>query len=301
MRRKVALIGPATLMISLPSKWAKRFGIKKGDELDLKENGSSLVVGFDKANKIERTSIDVSELSEQVIKWTLSALHKSGYDEIEVKYSDKKTLSVVQEMVKNVLMGFAIMDQNDKRVILRCVAQDVSTEFDAALRRAFLVTLALGENSLNLLKNNKFNELKELIALEQTNNQLTNFCERILNKRGIGDERAKSFLYVTVWNLEKLCDHYKDICNLDINKVNRETLDLYKEVNALFNNYYEIFYKFDLNKLRDLETSAKDLSSKSGKIKNDRELAHCLSNIISGVRNFFASTIALNQFAKSDS
>ncbi len=303
MRRKVARIGPATLMISLPSKWAKRYGIKKGDELEIKDNGKSIVVSVDQSKNIEKTSIDISNLDERVIKWTLSALHKSGYDEIEVNYAKKEAAKIVQEMVRNVLMGFAIVDQTDKKIVLRSVAQDISSEFDAALRRAFLVTLSLGENSLELIKNNKFDELDGLINLEQTNNQLTNFCERILNKYGAENERLKSFWYVIVWNLEKVCDEYKYICNLSFSKnLSKEILDYYAEVNSLLKEYYELFYNFNLNKVTEFEIKARGLQTKGmGLAKNNHELVYRLHRIASNLREFLSSTIALNQLSKSDS
>jgi len=43
MKRKVSQIGPATLMVSLPSKWAKQFGVKKGSELEIEEKGNKLL------------------------------------------------------------------------------------------------------------------------------------------------------------------------------------------------------------------------------------------------------------------
>lgn len=301
MQRKVALIGPSTLMISLPSKWAKKHAIKKGDELEIKDNGKSLVISVDKVKNVEKTSVDVSGLNERIIKWILSALHKSGYDEIEIKYSDKKELKTIQDMIKNVLMGFAIMDQNDKRVIMRCVAQDVPSELDAALRRAFLVTISLAENSLDLIKNKKFDELQGLINLEQTNNQLTNFCERILNKHGVENDRTRSFWYVIAWNLEKLCDEYKYICQMKFNKeVNKEVLQFYTEVNSLLKEYYSLFYNFNISKIKELESKADSLEEKGKKLTNkESELVYYLLNIISNIKDFFASTIALNKVCES--
>jgi len=300
MQRKVAQIGPATLMVSLPSKWAKRYGVKKGDEIEIKEAGKSLILNIDKVKNIERTSVDVSNLNERVIKWVLSALHKSGYDEIEVKYSGQKTLKVIQDMIQNVLMGFAIMDQNDKIVVLRCVAQDVPTEFDAALRRAFLVTISLAENSLQLIKNKNYQGLDGLISLEQTNNQLTNFCERILNKHGLGNEKTNSFWYIIAWNLEKICDEYKYICTLKFNKpLDKNVLTYYEDTNSLLKDYYELFYNFDINKAKELENRSEDLEKNGKELINKHNLIHYLLGVISGIRDFFASTIALNKIGNS--
>lgn len=296
MQRKVAQIGPATLMVSLPSKWVKRQGVKKGDEIEIKDAGNSLVLSIDKTKIIEKTSFDTTNLDEQTIKWTLGAMHKAGYDEIEINYSGKDTAKIIQEMVKDVLMGFAIVDQTDKKIVLRSVAQDISSEFDAAFRRAFLVTIALAENSLELIKSKKFDELEGLINLEKTNNQLTNFCERIINKYGMKDEKLKSFWYVIVWNLEKICDNYKDICQIKFKSVDKEVIDYYNEVNLVLKEYYELFYKFDFLNLSKLDIKSKSIESKGKAILNkNNELMYNLVKIASETRNFFASTIALNQ------
>ena len=50
-KRKVSLIGPSTLMVSLPSKWVKEFGVKKGDEINITENGPNLLLESQKLKK----------------------------------------------------------------------------------------------------------------------------------------------------------------------------------------------------------------------------------------------------------
>lgn len=297
MKRKVSRVGPTTLMVSLPSKWVKTYGIKKGDELNIEESGKTLTLKSEDSRSFERISVDVSDLNERLIKWTISALHKTGYDEIEVTYSGQIALKTIQEMVKEVLMGFAIVDQSDKKVVLRSIAQDVPAEFEATLRRAFLVTLSLAENSLELIKNKKFDELPSLVNLEWTNNQLTNFCERIINKHKLENEKTMSFLYVITWNLEKICDYYKHICNLnfDNKEVNKEVLSFYREVNELLKKFYETFYNFEISKLSNIYDISKNLQVKGYKIidKHPVLISH-IYEILGRITDFSASTIALN-------
>ena len=44
MMRKIMKVGPTTLVVSLPSNWAKQFKLKKGNELMLDIQGNSLRV-----------------------------------------------------------------------------------------------------------------------------------------------------------------------------------------------------------------------------------------------------------------
>ena len=44
MKRKVIQIADSTQLISLPRKWAQKFNIKKGDELEVEEHDNKIVV-----------------------------------------------------------------------------------------------------------------------------------------------------------------------------------------------------------------------------------------------------------------
>ena len=42
MKRKVNRVGANTLTVSLPSKWAMKYGIKAGDEIEGNEEGKKI-------------------------------------------------------------------------------------------------------------------------------------------------------------------------------------------------------------------------------------------------------------------
>ncbi|MBT5043325.1 AbrB/MazE/SpoVT family DNA-binding domain-containing protein, partial [Candidatus Woesearchaeota archaeon] len=67
VKRKVSLIGPSTLMVSLPSKWVKAFGIKKGDEIEITENGSNLLLESQRLKKGEALRINLTGLNANLI------------------------------------------------------------------------------------------------------------------------------------------------------------------------------------------------------------------------------------------
>src|SRR3989338_3538999 len=89
MIRKVIQLAGKTSVISLPLPWVRKYNIEKGAELELIERGREIIIKTNKDLQIDRIVININDLDEQSIKWTLSALHKFGYDEIEV-VSDKE-------------------------------------------------------------------------------------------------------------------------------------------------------------------------------------------------------------------
>ncbi|MDP2924883.1 MAG: hypothetical protein Q8N99_00765 [Nanoarchaeota archaeon] len=302
MKRKAIQLANQTIVISLPSKWVKEQGIKKGDDIDVEERGKELIINSKGSNEEEKIEIDISGLNERTVRWILSGLQKKGYDEIIVKYDKSIIVKTIEELIKDLFTGFIISEQSENRCVLKSISKSLENEFDTTLRRAFLVTLSMGESCLETIKRGNLGNLKELISLEHTNNQLTNFCERILNKWGYDDYKQTCFMYVIVWNLEKICDEYKYICEyLSENnklKIRKEVIELFEKTNIFLNSYYEIFYKFDIKKLSKLAEEKKEIEKKAIKFYKTKEcketiIINHLLNIISKVVDFSTSMIIL--------
>lgn len=196
------------------------------------------------------------------------------------------------------------MEQTKDHCVLKRISKDLESEFEPALRRAFLVTLSMGEESLDCIKNQNFKGLKDLIPKEHINNQLTNFCERLLNKKGYTDYKKTCFMYVIAWNLEKVCDNYKDVCELlkDVKKmeIKKDIIRLYEQTNGFFKSYYELFYSFDIIKLSELTVKKKEIEKDArkmvkGKSELEIELIDYLLGVILHTKDFSATMIAINQ------
>jgi len=302
MKRKVIQLARKTFVVSLPSKWVKKYDVKKGDELEVKDNSSSIVFSTQSQSDLKKTSIDITNTNERTLRWLLSSLHKKGYDEIELFYDNKNKTPIIQELIKDLFIGFAIVHQSNKRCIVRAISQERDNEFENILRRAWRVTISLADSVLEYIEQDTQKQLKELITLEKTNNQLTNFCERMLNKKGHLDHTKTCFYYVIAWNLEKVCDDYKHICELlaeNKTKLSKESITFLKDTNNFLRNYYDIFYAFDLNKLNELNTRKKALVAKGHKLISlkkgpESTMVNYLTNAVIKTADFSTSTIALN-------
>ncbi len=304
MKRKVIQIADSTQLVSLPRKWAQKHNIKKGDELDIKEEGSNLTITTPKGIEMKKISLDVSNLNPHLVRWSLFAVHKSGYDEVEIKFTDPKILEIIQSTIQEGLMGYAIIEQSGNRCLVRNLSQDLESEFDPTLRRVFLVIQSMAESSFEAIKNNNFEKLKDIKVLEVTVNKLTNFCERILNTKGFKDYKKTTFMYVIVWSIESIGDEYYHLAeflskNADAKtKISKEAVTLYNDVNGMFSEFYKAFYSGDKDKLvainevrQKVEKKIRDLY----KNKNDKEivLLEYLGNIAQRINDVLGSTISL--------
>ncbi len=299
MKRKVIKQGNGTLTLTLPKDWTKKVKLNGGDELDVTESEAGLLVHSPSVTGKGKIQIDATGYNERVTRLVLSAAHKSGYDEIEIIYDNPEIIKVAHELVKELYLGFSIVEQTQKRCVLKAIASDKVEDFENVLRRAFLVALSMADTSLEMIKDKKFDDLSTLVPLEHFNNQLTNFCERALNKKAY--KNGSCFYYVVAWNLEKVCDNYKYIADhRDLVKgaICKRILDLYKEVNEFFRQFYEIFYKFDVMELVKLTEKGKSLLKELHKVKNLTEyeiiIMHYLMMVVMQCLDFSASYIAID-------
>jgi phosphate uptake regulator len=298
MKRKVIQIADKTFVVSLPNDWVRQWGIKKGEEIDVQEKGPRLIVSTAEPRQLRKKGIDVSNATERTLRWLLSSLHKKGYDEIEVHTENPEHAIIIDQLLKDLFLGFAVVHCSGSQCVVRSLSKELDDQLDVIVRRAFLVTLALAEQSLQMAKRKKLDDLQHILDLEKTNNQLTNFCERILNKRGLDDPVKTSFLYVIMWNLEKIADEYKYICEYlaKKNKISPETADVFEKVNGLLRKYYELFYSFKIEKLSELSEEFKSVKQEAEKVlakSPDAVVVSHLHHIALKTADFSASTYAL--------
>lgn len=289
MKRKVSKIGPATLMVSLPSKWVKRYNIKKGDEMDIEEQNSKLILNIKKEKDIGRVEISPNDFG-MFDRNFISYLYQKGYDEIRVEFDDVETFNIIQNKI-NKLMGFEIVNQTENSCTIKSISTLIETEFDTMLRRTFLILLDMANGCYEAIEKQQYSRLNEVIVLEKTNDKFTDFLKRVMNKKGYKESDKLTFIYSIVRDLEKVADIYRDICryfmeekNKNI-KVSRETLNLFKETNNLVELFYKLFYKFDRELIVMLHSEKKRLLEKASKLfeKQPREelaLIHYIMNLV---------------------
>ena len=298
MKRKVIQIADSTQLVSLPRKWAQSHNILKGDELEVTEQGNHVIISTEKDVSAPSISIDVSQLSFKVVKWLIVALYKSGYDEIEVKFENPETTKAIQDMISEVL-GFVIIEQTDKRCVIKNISKGIEEEFDSTLRRNFLVVLSLSKSTFDMFKDGNYRNMPDVAKLEKTNNQLTSFCHRILNTRGFKDPKKTSYVYVIIKLMEGVADKYRDICNYFAEPKNKNykpgkrIIGIFSEANSLVETFYHLFYKFEDIKIVEITEKKKKIMEESYRImaESKKEADIFVTNCIMGITNGIADTI----------
>jgi len=274
MQRKVNKIGPSTLMISLPSKWVNRTGIKKGDSLDVLEQENRLIIGKPDSIKGIQKETTVLISNQKEVRRYLTALYEEGYDTIRL--NSKTPLNIAKTIRElDMLTGFEVISNTETSCLIKSVINESQEEFDSILRRIFLINLSIAQKSLDCIKNKKLDQIEDTIFIEYTNNKLTSLCKRILSKKGYKKPLKTGMMYTLLSYLEIIADIYRDICKAFLqhkeHKISNNVLNIYERTNNLmemlylrhknFEKHIPEFIKKRKQIVNDINTSIKDSSS----------------------------------------
>jgi hypothetical protein len=226
----------------------------------------------------------------------IHALYKKGVDEIKISFKHPEDILKVQNAIGKEAVGYEIIDQGDNYCKIKHVSGEFE-EFDPVLRRTFLLLISMAEEGLVAIKKEEFNRLKSIAFLEEANNRFTTSCRRFLNKKGHKEFDKIGPIYYLVEDLENLADEfkymYKYLQDHPVkDPVDKRVINLYEEINQLIRLFYEIFYKFDKEKVVKIGNLRKEFIQKSNKlfenVEDNRNLKvlHHLLVILQKVFNF---------------
>ncbi len=143
MKRKIIKLGQATFVLSLPSKWIRENQLNKGDYVEVDEEEGILKLSSKKAKKGEKLVLDISTMNHKLANAYLEIAYTLGYDTIEVvhgpnidiyasftqkKEQKKKTTAFIQEVVNQKFINMEIVEQSDRRTVIKDLAAGMNTE-----------------------------------------------------------------------------------------------------------------------------------------------------------------------------
>lgn len=268
MKRKVNLVGQSTLTVSLPNRWVKKYGIKKGGELDVVEEGDKLLIKTESASSTKdiMVNVDVSGLDRTSIVLMIQSLYRYGYKTIEVyskdtevihfrKNSHRSLSSVVQEAV-NRLIGAEITQSSLHNYTINYIPEESDRNFKTVLRRVFGLLLEMMDTLYVGLERNDKATL-DSIEFQQINTiKFINYCLRSLNIYGYPDVKKTCFYYYTISSISKLHNFIincsRNIIRLNL-KLDKKSLEFVKKINDSFKLFYGLFYDYDYKKIYELD------------------------------------------------
>ena len=258
-------IANSTQLISLPRKWSQKYNIKKGDELEIEEQGNKLNITTEKPQDTGSIEIDITDLDRDSFMFLIRVLYIRGYDEIKITFNNPvvshhrlgKKVKVISEIHTEVnrLTGIEVVQQRENFCVLKVLSESSIKDFDLILRRIFLL---VADASNDLVKGaiNKDQYLVE--SLEEKHNSINKFMAnglRLLNKYGHPSYKNTPSYYYIIKSLDVINDTLKESARFIVNsniKISKNCEKILVEMNESLQKFHKLFYTFNFKSVEEL-------------------------------------------------
>ena len=298
-------------MISLPRKWSLKYNIKKGEELEVEEDGSRLLIGTEKTQESGNIEVDITGLDRDSFMFLIRVLYIRGYDEIKLIFNNQivdhhrisKKIKVISEIHSEVnrLTGIEVIQQRENFCILKVISESSIKEFDLILRRIFLLVM---DASHDLLHGARKGDKYLVESMEEKHNTITKFMAnglRMLNKSGHSSHKNTPLYYHVIESLDSINDVLKEssrkIGNSNI-KISKNCESILVRINDSLQDFHKLFYKFDFKLVEKLSSDRykilEDINLLSQKLSKDEiVLVMNMKRIVELIYSLKVSSIAL--------
>lgn len=288
MKRKINLVGQNTLTVSLPSKWAEKHNIKKGDEIELIEDKENLTISINKEGKekkLKEIEINLSAEEWRHIRLILGGIYKKGFDVVKIKYPSEKAFKLIQESVNN-LMGYEIFENGSDYCIIKSMILESEDELKNATNRFIHSIKTIRTIVREDYVTQEYKRYEETVNYRNTGWKFRDYSMRLgFNK--LQDSPSKHGFIIVIWTLEKINRNYMKIyesMQQKKAKTEKETIIFYDKVSDYFDFLTKIIHSPELKDIEKLNDHYNQLMDKGMKLidktKNDAQIiAYLIENV----------------------
>lgn len=146
--RKVQEVGKGTLVVSLPKSWAKKYGVRKGTLLAIREaRGGQLIISpFSGAEEgPSELLVSCDSRSPEQVRWAIIGAYLLGYDVIELRARmrmSSEMKAAIRDVVRS-LAGLEIVGEDLQRVLISCLVDPTAVMPTTLLARKNAITMSM--------------------------------------------------------------------------------------------------------------------------------------------------------------
>jgi len=306
MRRKIIEQGYNTLTVSLPKKWCDNHKLKNGDEIDITEKGNCLLVSKEAFSGAGSVSVDVSGLDRSTIILLVQSLYTYGYDSIEIKTRDSKARwhwgnkeislhSIINYSISR-LIGAELVNSSNGVYSIQIIAGELKESFDIVLRRIFLLIQDLFETFVERYRKNDVSIIEQIEFKYVQIRRFMNYILRLLNKFGHEDATKTTFYFGIIKSFSRIVESLKNLSGPPEQplKISKKACDLMQEVKETFDDYYNLFYKYNISKISEI-VKRRDLFKRKVYYEEFKKLSKDDAYLIGSIEQIVDSIIDLSE------
>ena len=229
--RRVQLTGGSTLVVSLPSDWAKGVGLRAKDEVFMvpQTDMSLLVIPGTRAEKTPERVIEISaKEDEDEILRAFIAYYVSGFDIVRMKFKTPvpELRSKLKAHIRHKLIGVEIVEETTDNILAQCLHGNLDLPLKKALSRMAIITSSMQFDAVKSLTSGEPALASEIIDRDDEVDRFAHFISRQLNLavhnrvmiQEIGLATAQDCMNyrMIVKSIERIADHAAQIAGSEV-------------------------------------------------------------------------------------
>jgi len=209
MKRKVNLVGQSTLTVSLPSKWAEKVNLKKGDEIELLEEGKNLRMLTGPSRKEAALTLTVKD-NQIFPNRAIFGPYLRGYTEVNYLYENPKNYYKLLSSVKK-MVGFDILEQSKNRVKLAAITSGDDANFLKLMNRLCFILKTYADTVRSFLES-PTDDYTAFSDFELECDKISLYCRRLINAgENLLNSNSDTAFYAILSLTEQIGDDLDDV------------------------------------------------------------------------------------------
>lgn len=286
MKRKVNRVGQNTLTVSLPTRWAKKQGIKQGDEIDVVENKNSIALSIgDAVDALNSKTLDLDEPNLHHLRTVIASMYKTGYDEIILRFKAPPKIEQVNK-IANTFTGLEVVSHENNSITIKSFLKTGQEELENLIIKMFQIIKLIASKIEKYWEKIDHKEIQSIV--KENVIKLRDHCLRIIHSTKYeGDKSYDYYEFVTI--LEKIAGELLHVSSyISTQKPKRSRLT--KEFVSLLDGVYNCYLKKDFNMTNKLWIK---IRQKSESMYGDSNIAGTSKENGSGVAIHFYNMMML--------
>jgi phosphate uptake regulator len=254
MKRKVNRVGINTLTVSLPSDWCRKFGIKKGEDIDCVVKDKAIIISPEGQKAVGEIKIKI-DTPDLFLNRNIHTPYMLGYDKIIVEYKDRAVASRVRDSLKYI-MGFEIVEENDDFCVLKNIAKGIEEEFETIFNSQMKILILVHTELEEAISSKDTKAIPDILERDIQLSRFNAFSKRMLNKVGYADDIKTKGMYSYCILIEMASDSLKAIGEQLLKNpdcMNKNVLDIFKKSKKHLDLLVSIQRATSAQKLADLK------------------------------------------------
>lgn len=246
MKRKLVKQAGQAVTITLPIDWIRKHNLKPGDEIDLVENDSNLIITSEKRTSGGSIKLGLKDPSWRMKNVHLNAAYAKGFDEINLD-AEKGYYPYL-----NQYMGFAVVSQKGESFTIKDISGVHDENLEEVFKRIFQRLISIYDAAIEDIFGDNLATEDTLRNVDEEINKLSLFLERSAMKSSYPDSSIGRIIFAYSFELERLGDNIVRLWRTNItekvikSRQMKEILDISRQ--SLLKSF-EIYYQYSPEKV----------------------------------------------------